>query len=196
MTYVDHTEQVRVVTEIRNSYGHTIEVEYDSGSSPIIEEIRDSMGRRVTFSVSSNRLSRITVRNATGASVYYYYTVDAYSGWGGYYRLTRFDPPELPASTYEYDGHTFYFQVQPLETRVVKRKSVNGSDWYYTYPDYRNVPSDEVQVDGPVYNTEVTYHAYSSTSPWKIGLIKEKRFSDGSYSESYEWEPVEGRVFL
>jgi hypothetical protein len=47
-------------------------------------------------------------------------------------------------------------------------------------------------VDGPLYDTKVTYHALSSSNPydtgWKVGLIKKKWFTDNSYSEDYEWE--------
>jgi YD repeat-containing protein len=215
LTYVGYTEQVRVVTKITNSYGHTINVEYES-SSPNIMKITDSMGRTVNFTTNTStnpKLNKITVRNATGGYCYYYYTVDAYSSWGGYYRLKKFDPPELPASTYEYysgsdkyeiktvntsyggkmsyeyDNHTFYFQVQPLYTRVVTKKSINSSNWFYTYPSYYNASTGTVNINGPVYNTSVIYNAYSSQSPWKIGLIKDKLFSDSSYSESYVWEP-------
>jgi len=220
--YVNYTEQVRVVTKIENTYGHSINVTYQSGSNPALSTITDSMGRVVTFVLSNNRLSYISVKNANGGTVYYYYTVGTYPN-GGYYQLQSYDPPEIPASTYEYNngqsdyyeltavntslggrieyeyqGHTFYFKTQPLETRVLKEKNIRFNavepfkTWVYTYPDYYNVDTGTVTAVGPLYNTNVTFHALSSSNPydtgWKVGLIKKKWFSDNSYSEDYEWE--------
>ncbi|MCP5048893.1 MAG: hypothetical protein GY940_17110, partial [bacterium] len=161
-------EQIRVVTRIENSYGHHIDVEYDGIGSPNIKSITDSMGRKVTFYVSNNKLTKISVKNATGTIVYYYYTVDEFSL--GYYRLKEFNPPVLPAVTYEYEtgsqpdfkltavntsyggrmeyqyeDHTFYYKHINLYTDVVKQKKIrfNSSGtlktWIYTYPSYQNV---------------------------------------------------------
>ncbi len=210
------SQQVRVVTQVTNSFGHTISITYQTGSDPKLKSITDSLGRNINFAISNNRLSSISVKNAHGDTVYYHYTVGTFST--GYYKLTSYDPPELNASTYEYnsgqydryeltavntsyDGrleylynnHTFYFYVQPLETRVVVEKQMRTSDsasfstWEYDYPDYRNDETGTVFIDGPVFNSYVTYHAYSSDTPWKIGLISGKSVSDGSYSEDFAW---------
>ncbi len=213
------SESVRVVTSIENSYGHTISVAYQSGSLPEMESITDSLGRTINFILTGDRLDRISVKNTTGTVVYYDYTVGTFSN-SGYYKLTSYDPPELSASTYEYDtgqydryeltavdtsfggrmeysyvNHTFYFYVQSLDTRVVSQKKIRfnseGSTytWDYAYPDYENSETGTVTVDGPVYDTNVTYHAYSSDSdsPWKIGLMSKKWFNDGSYTEETLW---------
>jgi hypothetical protein len=211
------SESVRVVTSIENSYGHTISVTYQSGSLPEMKSITDSLGRTINFILTGDRLSRISVKNTTGTLVYYDYTVGTFSN-SGYYKLTGYDPPEIAASTYEYDtglydryeltavntsyggrfeysyvNHTFYFYVQSLDTRVVSQKKMRTAaaaafnTWNYTYPTYLNTSTGTVTVDGPVYDTNVTYHAYSSASPWKIGLMSKKSFSDGSYSEETLW---------
>ena len=75
-------EQVRVVSQITNSYGHQINVTYDASGSPRISAITDSMGRTVTFVTDTllGKLERITVKNATGSVVSYYYTVDEFNG--------------------------------------------------------------------------------------------------------------------
>jgi len=162
--YAGSSEQVLVVKEITNSFGHKIDVEYQSDSSACLRTVTDSMGRSVNFTMSNNRLYRIAVKNATGSTVYYYYTVGTFST-SGYYKLTHYDPPEIPASTYEYEyegsssrfelsavntsfggrmeydyeDHTFYFLVQPLYTRVVTSKKIRFSSsgaYSYWYYDY------------------------------------------------------------
>ncbi|NIM17938.1 MAG: hypothetical protein GTO45_23030, partial [Candidatus Aminicenantes bacterium] len=80
LNYGGSTEQVRVVTRIENSYGHHMDIQYDGTSSPNIDKITDSMNRVVDFTTSNNKLTRISVRNTTGSTVYYYYTVDTFSG--------------------------------------------------------------------------------------------------------------------
>lgn len=94
-------QQVRVTTRIENSFGHYIEIAY-AQDLPIITRITDSMGRMVDFyteGTTNPKLIRIDVKNATGSTVSYHYTVGTFP-YGGYYRLTSFDPPELPASTF------------------------------------------------------------------------------------------------
>jgi len=221
LQYLGSTAQVRVVTRIENSYGHAVTIQYQSGSSPNLYKVTDSMNRVITFVVGSNRLTRIYLKNVTGTTINYYYTVGTFSQ-GGYYKLTEYNPPEIDSSTYEYYSglydhyeltavntsyggrmeyeyvdHTFYYQVQPLQTRVVDRKRIrftsSGSlqTWNYNYPDYYNADTGTVLVDGPVFNTNVTYHALSSANPyengWKIGLLKKKQFTDSSYSEEHDW---------
>ncbi|MGD2089137.1 MAG: hypothetical protein PVH61_23365, partial [Candidatus Aminicenantes bacterium] len=217
ITYVGYTEEVRVVTRIENSYGHTINITYQSGSNPALNTITDSMNRFINFGLSNNRLDYISVKNTTGSTVYYQYTVGTFP-YGGYYQLQEYDPPEIPASTYEYNSgqydryeltavntsfggrieydyqdHTFYFKTQPLQTRVLKERSIKFSagesfkTWGYTYPSYYNTDTGTVDVDGPLYDTRVTFHAVSPSNPydsgWKIGLIKKKWFTDNSYAE-------------
>ncbi|MFX1535259.1 MAG: choice-of-anchor D domain-containing protein, partial [Promethearchaeota archaeon] len=217
ITYVGSSEQVRVVTEIENSYGHKINIYYHSGSIPTITKITDSMGREVNFETSGTtnpKLTRIYVKDAHGNTSNYYYTVETFSG--GYYQLTEYDPPELPSSTYnynsgpyyemstvntsyggemkyEYVNHTFYFYTQPLDTRVINKKEIkfypssSYKTWNYSYPSYQNTTTGTVTVDGPDFGTQVTYYAYDSDHRWKIGLLKNKSFNDGSYSEEHEW---------
>jgi hypothetical protein len=157
---------VRVVTLIENSYGHTITVEYqpvmDGGTC--MKRITDSMGRTINFTVTNNRLSRITVKDALGNNVNYDYTVDTYGPFS-YTRLARYKAPEIPACTFEYDGasvqkyeltamntayggrleyqyneHTFYHHLYGMETRVVTQKRIRYNaggtfkTWVYNYP--------------------------------------------------------------
>jgi len=209
-------QPVRMVTRIENAYGHFMTVDYVTGTANL-QRITDSMSRQVNFTVINNKLTKIAVKNSTGQTIYYNYTVQTFPG--GYHKLTAFDAPEIPAVTYEYENgladkykltgintafggrmeyvyedHTFYYMTFSLQTRVVKQKKIRfGSSgsfytWNYSYPSYYNTPTGQVTVDGPVYDTEVTYHAYSASTPWKLGLIKTKEFSDGSFSQETQWE--------
>ncbi|MCP5046009.1 MAG: RHS repeat protein, partial [bacterium] len=96
---------------------------------------------------------------------------------------------------YQYEDHTFYYKHINLYTDVVKQKKIrfNSSgafkNWIYTYPSYQNVDTGTVNVNGPEYDTDVTYHAYSTATPWKIGLLKEKRLTDDSFSQETQWQP-------
>ncbi len=151
-------EQVRVVTRITNSYGHHIDIAYDASGSPRMDSITDSMGRIVTFLTdsSTHKLEYIKVRNATGGNVYYSYSIGAFSN--GYYRLDKYDPPELNSVTYEYGSglssnwellavntsyggrmeyeyadHVFYYFTYALSTKVVQTKRIKFS----SSSDYR-----------------------------------------------------------
>nr|NIO48447.1 choice-of-anchor D domain-containing protein [Candidatus Aminicenantes bacterium] len=220
--YGDSEVDVRVVTRIENSFGHYIDITYPTGSVPTITKITDSMQREINFVTSGTtnpKLTTIYVKDAHGNISNYYYTVGTFS-YGGYFQLTAYDPPELPAATYEYYSgeenkyelttvntsfggemkyeyadHTFYFYTYSLDTRVVNKKEIKFSSsssyktWNYTYPDYHNTTTGTVSIDGPDFDTEVTYHAYDSAALWKIGLLKNKSFTDGSYSEGHEWLP-------
>jgi len=213
------TEQVRVVTQITNSYGHQINITYDIAGSPRMKTITDSMGRTVNFTLENNTLNKlnyISVKNATGTIVYYDYTVDEFNG--DFFKLTAFDPPVLNPVTYvygngltsnwellavntsyggrmeyEYADQTFYYQVYALQTKVIREKRIRFSStsdfktWTYSYPSYYNTATGTVEVTGPAYTTYAKYHAYTTSAPWQIGLLKEKSVSDGSFSEQYEW---------
>ncbi|MCP5050070.1 MAG: hypothetical protein GY940_23090, partial [bacterium] len=210
-----------MATRIENSYGHVILIEYQTGSNPALKKITDSMNRTIDFVLSNNRLDYISVDSATGGTVKYEYTVGTYP-YSGYYRLQTYDPPEIPASTYEYyngqydryeltainNSHggrveydfanfTFHVRNQAVETRVLTEKRIRFNTgesfktWNYLYPSYLNVDTGTVTVDGPLYDTYVTYHALTNDtyeSGWKIGLMKKKWFSDNSYSQDHEWE--------
>ena len=198
-------EQVRVVTKITNSYGHSITVSYDASGSPRMSLITDSLGRTITFVTDATlgKLEQVKVKNATGTVVAYNYTIDEFNG--DYYKLTSFDPPTLPAVTYEYgDGlssnweltavntsyggrmeyeyaiHDFYYYTYVLNTKVVSEKRIKFSSssdfktWTYNYPTYYNTSTGTVTVNGPTYDTYATYNAYSSSAPWKIGLLKKR----------------------
>jgi len=218
ITYIDHTESVRLVTRIENFHGHHIDIIYQTGL-PTLSKITDSLGREINFVTSGTtfpKLTRIDVKNAIGNTVSYSYVVGTFTG--GYYKLTQFDPPELPASTFEYysgqnnqfeltkvntcyggtleysyGNQTFYFYNSALDTRVVTQKTITFSvdfpskTWAYTYPSYQNVPTGTVIIQGPEFNSNVTYNAYTSSTPWKIGLLSQRAFTDGSYSETYIW---------
>jgi RHS repeat-associated protein len=212
-------EQVRVVTQITNSYGHQINITYDGSGSPRMSTITDSLGRTINFILENNylyKLDYISVKNANGSVVNYEYTVDSFNG--DYYKLTSFDPPVLPAATYEYDSglssnwellavntsyggrmeyeyveHDFYYYTKILNTKVIYNKKIKFSSgaafstWAYSYPSYYNTATGTVTVTGPDFTSNVSYHAYTASTPWKIGLLNEKHFADGSASEQYEW---------
>jgi hypothetical protein len=192
--YVGYNEEVRVVTKIENSYGHSIDITYQSGSNPALNTITDSMGRMITFVLSNNRLDYISVKNANGGTVKYQYNVITYP-YGGYYQLQSYDPPEIPASTYEYNNgqydhyeltvvntsfggrieydyevHTFNLYNQALETRVLKEKRILFypgepiESWTFSFPSYYLTDTGTVTVYGPLYDTHVTYHALGNNT--------------------------------
>jgi hypothetical protein len=69
ITLADGTsDPVRLVTKIENSYGHTINIYYNSGT-PTIAYIQDSMGRQITFVSTGNprKLTSIKVKNCDGS---------------------------------------------------------------------------------------------------------------------------------
>ena len=221
ITYYTGNEQVRLVTKIEDSYGHHIDITYKT-SLPVIEKITDSLGRVVNFiseGTTNPKLTRIDVKNANGGTVSYYYSVGTFPNIG-YYKLLSYDPPELPASTFEYNSslyeltkintcyggtmeytygdHNFYYYNTSYVSRVVTQKNIkfNASEtaniWTYSYPSYANGADGTVTVQGPQYTTTVVYSGMGSdiyNNGWKIGLIKQKTFSDGSYSETYTWTP-------
>jgi hypothetical protein len=148
LQYVGYTEEIRVATRIENSYGHAIIIEYQTGSNPALKKITDSMNRTIDFVVTNNRLSRIDVKNANGGTKSYFYTVGTFP-YSGYYQLQAYDPPEIPATTYEYyngqydryeltaintshggrveyifNNFTFHVRNQAVETRVLKEKRI------------------------------------------------------------------------
>ncbi|RFT15310.1 MAG: YD repeat protein [Candidatus Saccharicenans subterraneus] len=215
--YINTSEQVKLVTRIEDSYGHHIDITYKNGL-PVITQITDSLGRTINFiseGTTNPKLVRIEVKNATGQTVNYYYSVGTFSG--GYYKLTSYDPPELSASTYEYNStyelvkvntsyggsieysyndHDFYYYNMPYVSRVLTQKKIkfdpgdSGKLWLYSYPSYANGNDGTVTVQGPESIIYVTYNGTGGdpfNSGWGIGLIKQKYFNDGSYSEIYSW---------
>ncbi|MCK5056951.1 MAG: hypothetical protein KAT34_09870, partial [Candidatus Aminicenantes bacterium] len=150
------SKRAYLVTEIINSFGHSITIEYNDNSATI-KRITDSMNRNVNFVVDNEAytapvLKKIQVKNATGSTVDYEYTVTNYSDhW--IKKLDRFDPPELPESTFIYyndpswfnfelkeysngiggtcfyffDIHIFYYDYHPFSTIVLSKKQIQFS---------------------------------------------------------------------
>jgi len=219
--FADGTYKIaRVVTKIENSFGHAISIIYkecDSKILPVISKIVDSMNREITF-ISTDEgypaLQMIKIKNYEGKDVYFNYTVTSFSN--GYYKLDTFQPPGLPAITYQYDpsfyeltkvttgfggnlefvysNHDFYFSGIHLISRVVSQKKITFTQggeqkvWNFSYPDYNGAIDGITTVTGPEYSATFTHCGYDSTSPWKIGLIKGWSYGDSSYSEKYAWD--------
>jgi len=224
ITYEGRTESVRLLTKIENSFGQSITVTYKSGL-PVLNIITDALGRIVTFNTDTNptypKLTQIVVKNYLGTNATYNYTVGTFAA--GYYKLDSFRPPELSTSStfaynsnyelttvntcyggtleFTYADQNFYFDGNFHSTRVVAQKRirfVSGGQWktwIFSYPSYQNSETGTVVVDGPEYDTSVTYNGYIASAPWKTGLMVQKTFSDGSYSEAYEWTPQEVSVW-
>ncbi len=147
------TEQVRLVTEIKNTYGQSIIIAYDS-NRPSIDTITDACGRVIDFvstgtTYNNTKLTQMKVKNFEGGEVVYTYTVSAFPN--GYHKLTSFAPPPslIPATTFEYyDGtnyryeltkvtmgyggvlefsyvnHNFVFNGTTLDSRVASQKKI------------------------------------------------------------------------
>jgi hypothetical protein len=94
---------------------------------------------------------------------------------------------------YSYADHFFFFNTIQLISRVVSQKKITfnsgeqASVWNFNYPDYNGVASGTASVQGPLYNSSVTYNAYDPTCAWKIGTLSAREYSDGSYSETTDW---------
>ncbi len=154
---------IRMVTEIENSYGHKIIIEYFPGTSKL-KKITDALGRVATFNLDgSGNLDSITVPHLD-ATVTYNYTVVT-PAWNdtAYTQLTAMKPPVLDAVTYGYDANTkelvqvntsyggmitytfsdqdFAYFDTTMHTRALTRKIVqfytgNAAMWNYVYGDY------------------------------------------------------------
>jgi RHS repeat-associated protein len=165
---------------------------------------------------SPRKLTRITLKDSEGNDKYINYSVGTFTG-SGYYRLDSVTFPWLPATTFEYNSGTtydyelkkvttsyggvleysyinqnFYFNGIALDSRVVSQKKItftpgNQATWNFTYPSYQGVTTGTVQVQGPLFNTSVTYNAYDPAAPWKIGSINSFGYSDNSFTKSHEW---------
>jgi len=126
------------------------------------------------------------------AATYEYYTDEGME----HYQLKAVNTSFGGRMEYEYEDHEFNFVSYTLRTRVVKTKRIKffSSDsyktWIYTYPSYQDA-TGTVTVDGPVFDTKATYYGFPDSDPyengWRIGLLKEKWFTDNSYSEEQEW---------
>lgn len=162
------------------------------------------------------KLTRITLKDSEGNNKYINYSVGTFTG-SGYFRLDSVTPPLLPATTFEYNSgtandyelkkvttsyggvleysyinRTFYFNGIALDSRVVSQKKItfaagNQATWNFTYPSYQGVTTGTVQVQGPLFNTSVTYNAYDAAAPWKIGSLNSFGYGDSSFTKSHEW---------
>lgn len=174
--YSGSTEMVRMVTRIENSHGQRIDITYQTGLTTI-SKITDSLGREVNFVTTGTtypKLDHIYVKDAQGSTQNYYYSVGTFP-YGGYYQLTSYEPPEIPASnytyyngqsnhyeltgvntsyggsmTYSYDYHTFYFYVNSLTSRVVTQKTMKFSPSGTTYAWSYTYPSYQNSATGTV----------------------------------------------
>ena len=115
------TEVVRLVTKIENTYGQSINIDYDT-NRPSIDKITDACGRVIDFvstgtDYNNTKLSQMKVKNAEGTDVVYTYTVSAFSN--GYHKLTSVAPPPslIPATAFEYyDGSNYRYELTKVTT--------------------------------------------------------------------------------
>jgi hypothetical protein len=223
--YGPRTEYVRLLTKIENSFGQSITVTYKNGLpvlDVITDALGRTVTFNNDGNLTNPRLTQIVVKNYLGNDATYNYTVGTFEP-GGYYKLDSFRPPELSTSStfaynsnyelttvntcyggtlgFTYANQDFYFDGIFHSTRVVAQKRIRfvsgglWKTWYYSYPSYQNSETGTVVVDGPEYDTSVTYNGYIASAPWKTGLMVQKAFSDNSHSEAYEWTPQEVSVW-
>jgi len=210
-------DAVRLVTQIKNSFGQSIAITYNSGT-PTINTITDGYGRVITFTSSGTPriLTQITLKDAVGNNKTYQYTVGTFIN--GYTKLISFLPPCLPATNFEYndgssndyelkkvttsyggiveysyDNHIFSFNETQLNSRVLVQRKIKFNTnepyciWNYEYPDYNGVAKGTVHIDGPEYDANIVYNCYDPDCPWKLGAIDAVQYEDDSFSEAYEW---------
>jgi hypothetical protein len=198
-----------LVTQIINSYGHKITVEYHP-NRPTIKKITDSLNRVIDFVVDNEnydypKLKEIRVKDAHGNTSVYTYTVDSYNNYF-MNRLSRFKPPLLPESTYlynnedfkyelkeiqtsyggtvqyKYDYKTFYFYEQPLQTRVITEKHVRFSPGESFKSWYFTYPAYQYYNDRTVTITGPEYTSkitYYAHTPDAYGTLVEKGWTTG-----------------
>jgi hypothetical protein len=161
-----------------------------------------------TDSSIPKKLQRIKVTDANGDDRIFNYAIGSYAN--GYYRLDSFTAPLLQPTTFEYlDGsnslyelsrmttcyggvleysyinQTFYFNGIALDSRVVNQKRItfdpgNQATWNFTYPSYQGAATGTVQTQGPVFNTSVTYNAYTASTPGRSGSLRLSRPATGA----------------
>jgi RHS repeat-associated protein len=211
------SDPVRLVTKIENAYGHHIDIVYDPGLPTIqtITDSTDRVVTFVT-SGTPKKLAQIKVKDSQGDDRVFSYSVGNYAngyhrldsftppmlpattfeyldGSSSRYELVRMTTSYGGILEYSYVNHTFYFNTILLDSRVMSQKRIifnpgeQAATWNFTYPTYQGVTTGTVQVQGPAYNTSVTYNSYSSITPWKIGLVTVQQAVDGSYSDTYDW---------
>ncbi|NTV79799.1 MAG: choice-of-anchor D domain-containing protein [Candidatus Aminicenantes bacterium] len=142
-------DPVRLVTEIKSSYGHKIVIAYNPSTPqipPTIKTITDSFGRVVTFSSSGTprKLQSISYKYTSTQYRSINYSVGTFGN--GYTKLNEVWPPCLPLTrleyydgTYElkkittsyggeleyiYDDHGFYFGSTLFNSRVMIQKKI------------------------------------------------------------------------
>jgi RHS repeat-associated protein len=196
------SETVLMVTRIQDSYGNYISIEYDPDDNyRSIKKISDSMGREVRFAKSyqgSNpaKLAEIRIRNYDDShDIVCSYSVDSFAN--GYYKLSSFTPPILPATTYEYDdgqscnyelkkltmsyggmleyvyeNHNFYFNSTMLDSRVVAQKKITFN------------PGEQAKVWNFTYPT---YQGVTSGTANVQGPEYSAQFTHFAYDNAYPW---------
>ena len=210
-------DQVRLVTRIENAYGHHISISYNlisptissitdcmgrvvtfisSGTPRKLNQIKIQVNsttyRVINYSVGTfpngyTKLNSITIPLLPATSFVYE------NGSSDKYELKTYNSPYGGHIDYAYSNHVFYFNGIWLDSRVLIRKSItfnSGEEekaWNYSYPDYNGVPTGTVHIDGPEYDTDITFNGYDSASPWLIGTIHTFQRGNGILIETYEW---------
>ena len=211
------SDPVRLVTRIENSFGHYILVAYNIGTSTlktitdafgrIITFTSSGNPRKlsqITYRYTATQYRTVTYSVGTFANGYFRLntfqppglpsTVFEYNdGSSNYFELKKITTSYGGVLEYSYDNHVFFFNSTQLNSRVLVQKKITfnpneqPSIWNYSYPDYNGTTTGTVNVQGPVYNTSVTYNSYDPTCAWKIGTINALEYGDGSYSETCDW---------
>lgn len=210
-------DQVRLVTRIEDAHGHHIDIVYDPGLPTIqtITDSMGRVVTFVA-SGNPKKLTEIRVLDDDGNNRVFQYSVGSYpngyhrldsfsppllpamtfeylDGSSSRYELVRLTTSYGGVLEYSYVNQTFYFNAISLDSRVVSQQRITfnpgetAAIWNFTYPTYQSVPTGTVTIDGPVYDTSVTYNAYSASMPWKIGLIASQQATDGSISRAFDW---------
>jgi len=164
------TEQIRLVTEIRNTYDQFITIAYDS-NKPSIDYITDACGRVIDFvstGTTYKKLSQMKVKNYLGDEVIYNYTVSEFPN--GYHKLTSFAPPEIPATAFEYyDGSNYRYELTKVTTAyggVLEYSYVNHNFFFNTTTLDSRVASQKKITFNPGEQARVwnfTYPSYNGT---------------------------------
>jgi len=211
------SDPVRMVTKIENAFGQHVDIAYNASSPTIstitdgfgrvITFTSTGTPRKLTrishkYTATQNRIVNYTV--GTFANGYTRLisvqppglapTLFEYNdGSQNHYELKKMTTGYGGALEYSYSDQTFYMGSTQIHSRVLAQKKIayNSGDepavWDYAYPSYYGLSSGTVNVQGPIYDISVTYHAYDPAFPWKTGTIHSLQNDDGSLSESKEW---------
>lgn len=172
------TIPVALVTQIINSYGHTISIEYFSGTTKL-KKITDALGRVVEFVLDGNgNLQSIMAPSKDGIAAYTYNVAKNFSftyddGHNppavnyGMTQLISMTPPELSPVSYTYNEQ---HELRTVDTSYGGRITYTFADQTFQYYDStlttRSLTSKTIEYDSG--NSATWNYVYGDGDPTRV----------------------------